>query len=210
MSAQLQTQHQALQSLAKSVDLVKSERVLTKSHSDITVDLTRTATRSQPKSKPVPITTTPDECILLSLFLVPETKEGVMELTNSLAKWVPAIFPGAKIIPPAVYSHIQIDGIPHAAVPDLAALARELEECHPELGPVVGTPTWVNKPPSDAQTSATIAAGKKPRTAGLIFDSRGSWDPPSRHHEEHGIQSVTRLKPDSNRVPTPQAILQDT
>ncbi|KAJ6470488.1 hypothetical protein C8R45DRAFT_1104902 [Mycena sanguinolenta] len=33
-------------------------------------------------------------------------------------------------------------------------------------------------------------------------DSRGSWDPPSVRHEEHGIPAVTRLKPESDRGST--------
>jgi hypothetical protein len=103
------------------------------------------------------------------LFLVPGSKEAVILLGKEWDRWGPSVLPGARIIPPAVYSHIQIDGIPHAAAPDLEALAKELSERYPELGPVVGKPTWVNAPPSDAQISATLAAGKKPRTAGSVM-----------------------------------------
>lgn len=103
------------------------------------------------------------------LFLVPESREAVSVLEKAWLLWGPKIFPGARIIPPAVYSHIQLDGIPYAAAPELKALASEIEERYPNLGPVVGTPNWVNTPPSEAQTSAAIAAGKKPRFAGSVI-----------------------------------------
>ncbi|KAJ6455325.1 Endonuclease/exonuclease/phosphatase [Mycena vitilis] len=49
------------------------------------------------------------------LFLVPESKEATSTLVKEWVRWGPDIFPGARIIPPAIYSHIQLDGIPHAA-----------------------------------------------------------------------------------------------
>ncbi|KAJ6505701.1 hypothetical protein C8R47DRAFT_1243578 [Mycena vitilis] len=103
------------------------------------------------------------------LFLVPDSVDCVKSLISSWSDWGPTVFPGSRIVPPAVYSHIQLDGIPHAAAPDLTRLASELMERYPELGPVVGTAVWVNKPPNEAQISATLSTGGKPRTAGSVF-----------------------------------------
>jgi hypothetical protein len=103
------------------------------------------------------------------LFLVPGSKEAVVVLVKEWERWGTSVLPGTRIVPPAIYSHIQVDGIPHAAAPDLEVLAKELAERYPELGPVVGRPVWVNLPPSEAQVSAALAAGKKPRTAGSII-----------------------------------------
>ncbi|KAJ6567491.1 hypothetical protein B0H10DRAFT_2358205, partial [Mycena sp. CBHHK59/15] len=155
---------------------------------------------SRGSPKPVPITCTPDERLLLrcdgdapalfslpyhelvpklnasliplglpkvacasrakdgSLFLVSESKEAVKILTDSWSNWGNTVFPGTRIVPPEVYSHIQLDGIPHAAAPDLNILATELVERYPELGPVVGTPT-----------STQRGAGFCRRSAGSVF-----------------------------------------
>ncbi|KAJ7430955.1 hypothetical protein B0H11DRAFT_2262773 [Mycena galericulata] len=43
------------------------------------------------------------------------------------------------------------------------------EERNPQLGRVVGTPTWVNKPPSEARAAAIAASGRKPPRAGSLF-----------------------------------------
>ncbi|KAJ7466074.1 hypothetical protein FB451DRAFT_1178905 [Mycena latifolia] len=64
MTAQLQTQHQAIQSLSKSVDSVKTAHVLTKSYASATGPTPSTAS-APPKPKTAPITSTPDERILL-------------------------------------------------------------------------------------------------------------------------------------------------
>ncbi|KAJ7693274.1 hypothetical protein B0H16DRAFT_1751593 [Mycena metata] len=65
------------------------------------------------------------------IFLVPESKETTKLLVESWSRWGPVRFPGDRIIPPAVYSHIQLDGIPHAAAPALDALTAELMERYP-------------------------------------------------------------------------------
>ncbi|KAJ7749223.1 hypothetical protein B0H16DRAFT_1847430 [Mycena metata] len=169
------------------------------------------ADRHPHPAKPIPITSTPDERILLRcegdsppsfalpyhdlvahinsvlvlldlpriicasrtkdgiIFLAPECKETVKLLVESWARWGPVGFPGARIVPPAVYSHIQLNSIPHAAAPDLDALAAELMERYPQLGVVVGSPVWVNKPPSEAQISAGLSTASKPRMAGSVF-----------------------------------------
>ncbi|KAJ7660990.1 hypothetical protein B0H17DRAFT_1212418 [Mycena rosella] len=48
-------------------------------------------------------------------------------------------------------------------------LKREFELRNPHLGKVTGTPTWVNRPPSEAQIAAITASGKKPKVAGSIY-----------------------------------------
>ncbi|KAJ7058634.1 hypothetical protein C8F01DRAFT_1255783 [Mycena amicta] len=103
------------------------------------------------------------------LFLVPDAAECAKILTSSWSNWGPTLFPTACIIPPSVHSHIQLDGIVHAAAPNLEEIALELNERYPQLGPVVGLPVWVNKPPSEAQIASTRSAGGKPRTAGSIW-----------------------------------------
>ncbi|KAJ7162472.1 hypothetical protein C8R46DRAFT_1037674 [Mycena filopes] len=212
ITAQLQTHHKAIQALTKVVDAAKPSRIDSSAASTATPALSPLP--RPPKA--APLTSTPDERILLrcdgetppifalpfhelvsrvnkvlvplelprvacasrtkdgGLFLVPESKDAVKSLVSSWPNWGPTVFPGARIVPPAVYSHIQLDGIIHAAAPDLDSLAKELTDRYPELGPVVGSPVWVNKPPSEAQISATLSAGGKPRTAGSIFVRLGS------------------------------------
>ncbi|KAJ7089131.1 hypothetical protein C8R44DRAFT_892507 [Mycena epipterygia] len=209
MTAQLQTQHQAIQSLSKSVDSAKTAHVLSKSYASSVSS--PPAPQPLAKPRPAPITSTPEERILVrcngdtsplfslpyhelvpkintelnrlglptitcasrskngDLFLVPESKAATLTLEEAWLSWGPVLFPGSRIVPPAVYSHIQLDGIPFVAAPELAELAKELTERYPELGPVVGEPIWVNKPPSATQASAILAAGGKPRTAGSVF-----------------------------------------
>ncbi|KAJ7440726.1 hypothetical protein FB451DRAFT_1191376 [Mycena latifolia] len=64
MTAQLQMQHQAIQSLSKSVDSVKTAHVLAKSYASATGPAPST-TSAPPKPRTAPITSTPDERILL-------------------------------------------------------------------------------------------------------------------------------------------------
>ncbi|KAJ7138775.1 hypothetical protein C8R43DRAFT_955249 [Mycena crocata] len=96
-----------------------------------------------------------------SLFLVPESKDAAEVLVKSWDKWGSAVFPGARIAPPAVHCHLQVDRIPFAAAGNLNDVAREFEARNPNLGPVTGTPVWVNKPPCEAMIAAAAAAGKK-------------------------------------------------
>ncbi|KAF8146699.1 hypothetical protein K438DRAFT_1990395 [Mycena galopus ATCC 62051] len=194
MSAQLQAQHKALQSLSASVDSVKKSHATNSYASVASASLASPPATSPARPRPVPLTSTPDERLLLRydgtspppLFtapyhcLVPDANAilaplgllkilEVATLTKAWQQWGPIAFPGTHIVPPATYSHIQVNRIPHAAAPDLNSLAKELMERHPELGQVVGTPVWVNPPPSEAQISATVASGRKPRTAGSVF-----------------------------------------
>ncbi|KAJ7457330.1 hypothetical protein FB451DRAFT_1183233 [Mycena latifolia] len=63
MSAQLQTQHQAIQSLSKSVDSVKTAHILAKSSAPTA--FSASAPQPPSKSRSAPITSTPEERILL-------------------------------------------------------------------------------------------------------------------------------------------------
>ncbi|KAJ7162463.1 hypothetical protein C8R46DRAFT_1037663 [Mycena filopes] len=150
VSTQLQAHHKALQSLTKSMEAAKSTRAAT--YANMTAAATHPPVPSPSPPKAVPITSTPDERILLrcdgdappifglpyhelvqranaclasldlpritcasrakdgGIFLVPESKECVKTLVASWPAWGPSVFPGARIIPPATYSHIQLDG----------------------------------------------------------------------------------------------------
>ncbi|KAJ7080674.1 hypothetical protein C8R44DRAFT_862807 [Mycena epipterygia] len=193
LAGQLQARHQAIQVLSKSMDSVKT------AHKSYATPVAPSTVPSLPKLKSVPITNAPDERILLRcdgdappLFsmpyheLVPKVNTHLAPLglpkivpvarrmagcscAHAWSTWGPGVFLGARIVPPAVYSHIQLDGIPFVAAPELSALVKELEEQYPDLGPVVGEPTWVNKPPSETHASAIIATGGKPRMAGSVF-----------------------------------------
>ncbi|KAJ7802142.1 hypothetical protein B0H14DRAFT_3488762 [Mycena olivaceomarginata] len=89
--------------------------------------------------------------------------------TRSLwSRWA-GIFPGARIAPAAIHSHLQVDGILFSDVGDIKDLKREFEMKNPDLGKVVGLPTWVNRPPSESQIAAIIASGRKPKVAGSIY-----------------------------------------
>lgn len=46
---------------------------------------------------------------------------------------------------------------------------REFEQLNPELGKVVGTPVWVNKPPSESKIASLLASGQKPKKAGSVY-----------------------------------------
>ncbi|KAJ7126363.1 hypothetical protein C8R43DRAFT_1134954 [Mycena crocata] len=104
-----------------------------------------------------------------SLFIVPKTKSDIDVLTRRWDEWGLAIFPGAHIAPAATYCFVQIDGIPFASAGSLADMKHQFEERNPALGRTVGTPVWVNKPPSEARLSAIAASGRTVPTAGSIF-----------------------------------------
>ncbi|KAJ7141493.1 hypothetical protein C8R44DRAFT_727077 [Mycena epipterygia] len=70
-----------------------------------------------------------------SIFLVPESKDAATTFIQNWDLWGPIIFPGARITPPAVHCHLQIDGIPFAVAGNLDKLAREFEARNPHLGP---------------------------------------------------------------------------
>ncbi|KAJ7936029.1 hypothetical protein B0H13DRAFT_2304100 [Mycena leptocephala] len=104
-----------------------------------------------------------------SLFIVPRTKADVAILSDNWESWAPGILPGGRIAPVATHCFLQVDGIPFAGAGSLEDLKKEFEERNPELGQVVGLPTWVNKPPSEARVAAIVASGKKPPKAGSLF-----------------------------------------
>jgi hypothetical protein len=104
-----------------------------------------------------------------SLFIIPHSKEGVAALTGRWNEWAPGILPGGRIAPVATHCFLQVDGIPFASASSLEDLKKEFEERNPALGSVVGTPTWVNRPPSEAKIAAMAAAGRKPPKAGSLF-----------------------------------------
>ncbi|KAJ7869442.1 hypothetical protein B0H14DRAFT_3440631 [Mycena olivaceomarginata] len=143
LTAQLQAQHQAIQSLSKSVDSVKTAHVTTKSYASTDGSAPDVA-RSPPMPKSLPITSTPDERILPrcdgdtppsfslhfnelipqvnavltplglpkityasrskdgGLFLLPESKEATSVLVKAWSTWSSGVFPGARIVPPAI------------------------------------------------------------------------------------------------------------
>ncbi|KAJ6545051.1 hypothetical protein DFH09DRAFT_1088253 [Mycena vulgaris] len=80
-----------------------------------------------------------------SVFLMPDSKAAALTLVKSWDRWD------------------AVDGIPFAAAGNLDEIAREFEARNNQLGTVVGSPTWVNRPPSEAMIAAVAAAGKKLR-----------------------------------------------
>ncbi|KAK7012423.1 hypothetical protein R3P38DRAFT_2404619, partial [Favolaschia claudopus] len=104
-----------------------------------------------------------------SIFLVPESAADTQLLSKAWTRWGPSIFPGARIAPVALHSHIQVNGILFRDVTDMNQLKREFEVRNPDLGPVTGLPTWVNRPPSEAQSAAISASGRKPKVAGSVY-----------------------------------------
>ncbi|KAJ7182535.1 hypothetical protein C8R43DRAFT_1116173 [Mycena crocata] len=104
-----------------------------------------------------------------SIFVVPKTKTDLDVLTKQWDTWAPGIFPGAHLAPPETYCYIQVDGIPFTAAGSLVDSKHSFEERNPTLGKVVGTPVWVNKPPSEARIAAIAASGRTPPTAGSLF-----------------------------------------
>ncbi|KAK7013451.1 hypothetical protein R3P38DRAFT_2788355 [Favolaschia claudopus] len=104
-----------------------------------------------------------------SIFLVPASAADTQVLDKEWSRWGPTIFPGSRIAPVALHSHLQVNGILFRDVTDMRELKREFELCNPDLGPVTGLPTWVNRPPSEAQAAAISASGRKPKLAGSVY-----------------------------------------
>ncbi|KAK7034822.1 hypothetical protein R3P38DRAFT_2911685, partial [Favolaschia claudopus] len=104
-----------------------------------------------------------------SIFLVPASAADTQVLDKEWSRWGPTIFPGSRIAPVALHSHLQVNGILFRDVTDMRELKREFELRNPDLGPVTGLPTWVNRPPSEAQAAAISASGRKPKLAGSVY-----------------------------------------
>ncbi|KAK6978308.1 hypothetical protein R3P38DRAFT_2469499, partial [Favolaschia claudopus] len=104
-----------------------------------------------------------------SIFLVPASAADTQILDKEWACWGHGVFPGARIAPVALHSHLQVNGVLFRDVTDMKDLKREFELCNPDLGPVTGLPTWVNRPPSETQTAAILAGGRKPKVAGSVY-----------------------------------------
>ncbi|KAJ7677662.1 hypothetical protein B0H17DRAFT_1236198 [Mycena rosella] len=183
MCSLVQTQNKAIQSLSKTVESLKTARSLGLSPAATVAS----SHHNCPRLNPLPsrILLTSNSCALEKLalprvvyasrlnasgvFLVPESKDATTKLKHTWDRWGPLLFPGSRIAPAAEHCHIQVNGVPFAAVEDLALIACEFTERNPQLGPVVGTPAWVNKPPSEAQIAAEVSASRKPRVAGSLF-----------------------------------------
>ncbi|KAJ6558416.1 hypothetical protein DFH09DRAFT_1083983 [Mycena vulgaris] len=103
------------------------------------------------------------------IFIVPHNKNDLRVLTERWKDWGPSILPGGRVAPVATHCFLQVDGVPFAGAGTLEELCREFEERNPQLGPMAGTPTWVNKPPSEAAAAAVAGAGRKPPRAGSLF-----------------------------------------
>ncbi|KAJ7939361.1 hypothetical protein B0H13DRAFT_1850663 [Mycena leptocephala] len=104
-----------------------------------------------------------------SIFIVPASKADVDILAKEWSRWSPGIFPGVRIAAVAAHSHLQVDGILYSDVENMKDLKREFEAKNPDLGKVVGLPTWVNRPPSQSQIAAIVASGRKLKVAGSLY-----------------------------------------
>ncbi|KAJ7907052.1 hypothetical protein B0H13DRAFT_2332786 [Mycena leptocephala] len=193
LAAQVESQHKAIQSLAKTVETLKNAPLLMSSPpaSPSPSYAKAAGGGSHPKPKPPPLPNPSDERLLIldelnthlvprglpklaytqryldyGIFLVPATgKEGVAVLAEQWKEWGPSVLPGGRIVPVAMHTTLQVDGVPFSGVGSLDDLKREFEEHNPSLGKVVGIPRWVNKPPSEARIAAilvdrTVAAGR--------------------------------------------------
>ncbi|KAJ7201018.1 hypothetical protein GGX14DRAFT_571592 [Mycena pura] len=212
LTAQVEAQQRAIQSLTKSVESVKNAPILAAQacgHGSFAK--AAAAPPSPTKPKPPPLPNPSDERLLVrfdgqvppilampypdilatlnkslarlglplllytqkqsesGIFIVPHTKNDLKVLTECWKDWGPAILPGGRVVPVATHCFLQVDGVPFAGAGTLEELGREFEERNTHLGPVVGTPTWVNKPPSEAKAAAMAAAGRKPPRAGSLF-----------------------------------------
>ncbi|KAK6988266.1 hypothetical protein R3P38DRAFT_3229132 [Favolaschia claudopus] len=109
------------------------------------------------------------------LFLAPlQGEEGVAVLTERWDVWGPGILPGARIVPVATHTFIQIDGVQFGSVKSLSALKTEFEVRNPELGPVVGEPRWKNTPPNAERVAFLASVGRKVPKAGSLVLQRQS------------------------------------
>ncbi|KAJ7934582.1 hypothetical protein B0H13DRAFT_2305683 [Mycena leptocephala] len=219
LAAQVESQHKAIQSLAKTVESLKNTPLLASSPSASPSPSYAKAAGgiSHPKPKPPPLPNPSDERLLVrfdgpfppslhlpyrqildelnahlvpcglprlaytqryldcGIFLVPATgKEGVTALAEQWNDWGPSVLPGGRIVPVATHTVLQVGGVPFSGAGSLDDLKREFEERNPSLGKVVGTPRWVNKPPSEARIAAIVAAGRSPPKAGSLFIQLGS------------------------------------
>ncbi|KAJ7605222.1 Endonuclease/exonuclease/phosphatase [Mycena rosella] len=111
-----------------------------------------------------------------SIFVVPHSKDDLRILTERWDIWAPSVFPGGRIAPVATHCFIQVNGVVFSGAGSLEELGREFELRNPQLGPVVGTPAWVNKPPSEAKAAAMVVAGRTPPKAGSLFVRLSSRD----------------------------------
>ncbi|KAJ7828334.1 hypothetical protein B0H13DRAFT_1917136 [Mycena leptocephala] len=215
LTTQVESQHKAIQSLAKTVETLKNAPLLMTPSTPTSPSASYAKAASStpnPKPKPPPLPNPSDERILVrfdgplppslllpyrqildelnaclaprglpilaysqkyldcGIFLVPSTgKEGVAALAERWNEWGPSILPGGRIVPVATHTMLQVDGVPFSGAGSLDDLKREFEERNPSLGKVVGTPRWVNKPPSEARVAALAAAGRSPPKAGSLF-----------------------------------------
>ncbi|KAJ7720159.1 hypothetical protein B0H16DRAFT_1738941 [Mycena metata] len=111
-----------------------------------------------------------------AIFLVPASgeKEDCALLSSRWGEWGPSVLPGGRLVPPATYCFLQLDGVLFSGVDSLEVITRKFEQENPKLGKVVGTATWVNKPPSEAKVAAMAARGRRPPKAGSLFIRLGS------------------------------------
>ncbi|KAJ7713087.1 hypothetical protein B0H14DRAFT_3523595 [Mycena olivaceomarginata] len=90
------------------------------------MNLFRRSIRSLPRSaSPTSLARRVRRMVGCSLF---RSRRGCQNPRRGVAALGPEVFPGARVIPPSIPLNIQIDGIPHAAAPDLGLLATEFTE----------------------------------------------------------------------------------
>ncbi|KAK6989044.1 hypothetical protein R3P38DRAFT_3092951, partial [Favolaschia claudopus] len=190
LSEKSEAQHKAITSLSKELASIKTEKAL--SYAAVAAAAAKPPAPSVPKPKPPPLPSPSDERILVrfdgdsplstntsfpspsplmtaasSSFL--HRRPDTQVLDKEWSRLGPTIFPGSRIAPVALHSHLQVNGILFRDVTDMRELKREFELRNPDLGPVTGLPTWVNRPPSEAQAAAISASGRKPKLAGSVY-----------------------------------------
>ncbi|KAK7007161.1 hypothetical protein R3P38DRAFT_2793033 [Favolaschia claudopus] len=170
LSEKTEAQHKAIASLCKEVASVKAEKTL--SYAAVAAAAAKPQSRllrlpPNPNRLLFPprvtniVSTVNKHLVALSLpallyaqkqnassiFLVPESAADTQLLSKAWTRWGPSIFPGARIAPVALHSHIQVNGILFRDVTDMNQLKREFE----------------------AQSAAILASGRKPKVAGSVY-----------------------------------------
>ncbi|KAJ7141411.1 hypothetical protein C8R44DRAFT_246111 [Mycena epipterygia] len=104
-----------------------------------------------------------------SIFVFPKTKDDLRVLVDNWETWGPLVFPGGRTAELSPPSFLQVNGVPFATAGSREEIGREFMKLNPQYGPIVGLPTWMNKPPNEAKVAAMIASGQTVPTAGSLL-----------------------------------------
>ncbi|KAJ7141398.1 hypothetical protein C8R44DRAFT_867021 [Mycena epipterygia] len=103
-----------------------------------------------------------------SILVFPRTKDDLRVLADSWETWTPLVFPGGRNVQLTPTPFLRVDGVPFATAESLWETGREFMKLNPQYGPIVGLPTWMNKPPNAAKVAA-MDASTLPTTNSLFI-----------------------------------------